>query len=75
MSADPAFKIESGIPAPTSTRRAKYPWRAMSVGDSFFVVGKLCSSMSATAANAGQRTGFRFVTRAEGDGVRVWRVA
>ena len=75
MSAEPEFKIERGIPVPTSTRRAKYPWRAMSVGDSFFVVGKLRSSMSAVVANTGRRTGWRFVTRAEGDGVRVWRVA
>lgn len=36
------IEIEKGIPMPDKvrTRNGKYPWIAMEVGDSFFIVGR-----------------------------------
>lgn len=70
------FKIEKGVPAPTDGRngKAKYPWREMEVGDSFFIPGITSTVLGGSIANARRRTGFEFVSRNEGGGVRVWRV-
>lgn len=83
-----AFKIEKGVPLPRGSHKGaapRYPWREMEVGDSFFAplssyqcrsgeptVEKYLLSMQRVAA--GQREG-SFRVRAEGDGVRVWRIA
>ena len=63
------FKIEKGIEVPQY--RAKYPFKKMEVGDSFFSETDACSS----AYMYGKRNGKRFLIRKEGDGFRVWRIA
>ena len=72
-------KVESGIPIPT-TRKTKYPWLQMEIGDSFTVnasynnnAGKIRSA----AAGAGRRYKRRFTIRTIDDGqtIRVWRTA
>ena len=69
------LKIESGVPVPLN--RALYPWRDMTVGDSFFVPDcpdKPTQNMSASAGGAAKRLGTRYKVRREKGGVRVWRV-
>lgn len=76
-------KIDKGIPLPPRRRgggagrtgRAPiYPWREMEIGDSFFLPDIEPHLISSLAAGAAQRTGRKFATRIEGDGVRVWRI-
>ncbi len=71
------FKIEDGYAIPAArqprTRRAKYPWAELEVGQSFFVEGGLLRSMSSTASHAGRRSGRKFIVRTADGGVRVWR--
>lgn len=72
------YKIEKGIPVAKVSglkgAREIYPWRIMDVGDSFFVPNKKTPNMSAAAHAAGVRHGIKLKCRAEGNGVRVWRV-
>ena len=70
------FKIDSGVPIPEH-HRASYPFHQMEVGQSFYVdieqKPRSAVRRSAAAANSRMRPK-RFVTRAEANGVRVWRV-
>jgi hypothetical protein len=74
------FQIEKDLPVPDviSGRRAKYPWRRMEVGDSFFTPETSRSGLSGAKRHAEKATGFKFTcsTRVENGikGVRVWRV-
>ncbi len=71
------FKIEDGFAIPAErkprARRAKYPWDALEVGQSFFVEGASARSMSSTASHAGRRLKKKFIARSADNGVRVWR--
>lgn len=67
--------IEKNVPLPTpSGRTPKYPWRMMEVGDSFFVRNTTVKNFSGNTWSAWKKTGFKYAVRAEGDGVRVWRI-
>jgi len=70
--------IDKGVPLPEKNVRWKYPFDRMEVGDSFFVVNKDTTQMSALCKRAGHRLEARFVTakaeRDGQDGVRVWRM-
>ena len=72
------YKIEKGFPIPLPCKRgkAKYPWRELEVGDSFFVAGAK-SVIIASSANgfAARHPGLNFVCRQVEGGVRVWRIA
>lgn len=72
-----SFTIEDGHPIPAArqnnSRRAKYPWADLEIGQSFFVEGAALRSMSSTASHAGRRNGKKFIARAAEGGVRVWR--
>jgi len=72
-----AFKIEKGVPVPPpkSGRYAKYPFAKMDIGDSFFASEHPTKVRPAASWWANRHAGFKFQTRKEGDGVRVWRVA
>ena len=74
------FQIEDGIEIPALTRHnteAKYPFKQMKVGQSFFVpcteenAKKVRTSISSSARSAK----VRHVTRIAEGGLRVWRVA
>lgn len=73
------LQIEKNVPLPPSRgctpTKAFYPWKQMEVGDSFFVTGRKQQHLSAQASVVGKKLGVKFVTRKEGDGVRVWRMA
>ena len=69
------FEIASNIPIPNPQkgRRAKYPWRVMEVGDSFFVPDKKTNFIAGVAWHQKYRYGTEWTCRAENGGVRVWR--
>ena len=76
------MKIEKNIPAPSgygANVSGKYPWRKMDVGDSVFFDNEPDKTQSNPAAAARlfsrKNPEFKFATRSEGNGVRVWRVA
>lgn len=64
------IKIEKGIPMPDFSR-LKYPLDQMEVGDSFFV---LKPTIASSIMSAEARTGFRFKSKYQDGGTRVWRV-
>jgi hypothetical protein len=75
------FKIEKKVPTPPkpTNSRAKYPWREMDIGDSFFVpckkedMVKFRKSLGACAC-APKLKPLKFTVRYVDGGVRVWRV-
>ena len=69
--------IEKNVPLPKtgSGARAKYPWKTMAVGDSFFVANVKPPRFSTTKSSAARSTGFTFTCRTVDGGTRVWRVA
>jgi hypothetical protein len=71
------IKIESGIPMPESTgagRTPKYPWKEMSVGDSFFDGTAAKTTLASAAYKASRIYGMKYSIRAVDGGVRVWRI-
>ena len=66
-------QIETGVPIPVGVRRS-YPYREMSVGDSFWVEGIGLQVVMNTNYRWGKRLGRKFIARTDGPGVRVWRV-
>ncbi len=68
------FKIDKGVlMLATSRGAAKYPFREMDIGDSFWA--EKTSSVRGAAVSFGLRHGKKFSSRKEGDGYRIWRVA
>jgi hypothetical protein len=70
-------KIERNIPIPPhgNAERGRYPFGQMRVGDSFFTPGARSSAASGASQFAKRHPGYRFITRIEGKGVRVWCIA
>ena len=70
-----AIAITKGLPAPRG-RRAKYPFRDMQVGDSFFAPG---SSVIGIHGCARRHRPMRFTCRSVVEdgvaGIRVWRIS
>lgn len=73
--AAPAIVITKGLPTPRG-RRAKYPFRDMEIGDSFFAPG---SSVIGIHGCARRHRPMRFTCRSVVEdgvpGIRVWRIA
>lgn len=79
------YEIEKSYPIPDACRtgaRPKYPWRAMEIGDSFYVprgdgsVRLLLARIRSLAATFGAKTDRSFRAVAiDNAGVRVWRIA
>lgn len=69
------YKIEKGVPMPKL--RNKYPFRQMEVGDSVYIPNShaAASKSSYAAYDFQKRTGRKFISRKEGDGIRIWRIA
>jgi hypothetical protein len=71
------IKIDKGILLPARSckgRPAKYPWRQMDVGDSFFVEARKSSDFGGAINHARKTTGYEFISRSVDGGLRVWRV-
>ncbi len=72
------IQVEKNIPIPQRARgggKRKYPLDIMEVGDSFFLGGVKQNFVAGSVSYASRKYGFKFVTRTEGDGARVWRIA
>ena len=70
------YEIERGVEMPVIKKTAKYPFKELAVGDSFFVPdadGLSGRRMHSTAYNYGKRYGMKFVARRVEGGMRVWR--
>lgn len=85
MSDVASFVIQKGVPIPPRERgdgpgrgRPKGAFTltlfAMDIGDSIYVEGKSRPSLNRAVVDA-SRDGFRYVTRKQGQGFRVWRVS
>lgn len=71
------YLIEKKITRPAAARRGRpiiYPFRDMSVGDSFEFSIKKYNSATSSANHASKQTGYKFSFRSDGKRVRVWRI-
>lgn len=75
------YKIEKGVPKPSSRKLRIYPFAEMEIGDSFFIPlsDATTSQMPTQVRNAaiafGHRHGRKFSVYTEEGGYRVWRTA
>lgn len=70
------IKIDKKVPLPQPRSSSKrYPLADMKVGDSFWVPAEEVNSARSAASQHGARNNKKFTTRAEDDGLRVWRVS
>jgi len=73
------YAIEKGIKMPRKVRvskRSKYPFKEMEVGDSTFIEGKRASDLGSSISYIRKIfPGRAYATRRVEGGVRVWRVA
>lgn len=80
------IKIDKDVPMPKARGgscgpKGLYPWKKMEIGNSFHVeangrsIKQLSSMVSGSIYAAQRRTGFKFATRRDGNGIRVWRIA
>lgn len=70
------FVIEDNVPPPRRLPQV-YPFAKMKVNQSFFVPGVSRSNVygAATTFAAQANNGWRFTTRLEKGGIRIWRIA
>lgn len=68
------IKIEKGVPMPVRHKYA-FAFEKMEVGDSFFAPTHNRSAISSVLIRATHKWGYKFATRKEGEGIRVWRIA
>jgi|LakMenEpi03Aug12_release.lakeMendotaPanAssembly.Ray.scaffolds.fasta_scaffold3116757_2 hypothetical protein len=71
------FIIDKGVPIPCSRLgrgREKYPWDKLEVGDSFWCDMKQIK-LGTRASSAGKVRGWKFISRSENGGTRIWRVS
>ena len=71
--------IDKGVPLPEAQRgaRFRYPFKALEVGDSFFVPGRTRQSLKASISHAScgcRRFATRGVVEHGVKGLRVWRI-
>ncbi|MGL5397943.1 MAG: hypothetical protein ACRDBQ_22135 [Shewanella sp.] len=70
------FEIEKNVPIPDGyTKKMKYPFKEMEVGDSIFFTESVMKSARSYSHSFGLRYGVKFTTRLVHGGMRIWRVA
>ncbi len=69
-----AIEVVRGVSAPMPRVVYAYPYEEMEVGDSFVVPVAARQKVLNANYRAGKRLGRKFVARAEGGNLRVWRV-
>ena len=73
------IRIEKNIPIPDvhrgRGRQPIYPFAQMDVGDSFAAPVAKWNTIRTVSGQWAKRLGRQFVTRRDGDSIRVWRVA
>ncbi len=71
------FKIDKGIELPPERVKNSYPWKELSIGDSFFVPNMRSGArqgLQSISARHGIRIAVRSVVENGVKGVRVWRI-
>lgn len=74
------IQIEKGVAIPTkSSRKSKYPFRDMEVGDSFFIKDTIDpegtrKKVSSAATMFCHENDYKFKTQVFPAGVRIWRI-
>jgi hypothetical protein len=71
------YEIEDGITLPTFHKGvAKYPFRELEVGQSFFVPDGKKNRIASAASSIAKRigNGTKFTLRSVDGGIRVWRI-
>lgn len=75
FSRKPLYTIEKGIPIPQRKMDAKYPFKEMEVGDSFFTTGTPASYISLhTRLLKPKKFSCRTVVENGVKGLRIWRI-
>ena len=74
------IQIDKNIPVNKFLKRARkhqYPFAKMDPGDSFYVEGDLgvCQTVRTLMWRFTKETGWKFVTRRDDKGLRVWRIS
>jgi hypothetical protein len=68
------MQITKSIPLPRGDRSTKWPFGDMEVGESVFFENETTNSRAYRAARAcGERQNKKFISRREGNGLRIWR--
>ena len=68
-------EIEKGIPLPPIRRRGPgYPFKSLSVGESFVVPDAPASRISANMSYWARKLGTKYTIRKIEEGYRVWRI-
>lgn len=70
-----SYDIEDGIPVPKFTKKLKYPFLEMKIGQSVLITDKKLLQIRSYASNVGKKIGYKFKVAQTDEGVRVWRVA
>jgi hypothetical protein len=69
------IELTKAVPLPEPRIRHIYPYRAMEVGDSFYLPNVKMQIVLNNNYRSGKKLGMTFIARREKEGVRVWRVA
>ena len=69
-----SFTIEKDVPLPPISRRGRYPWCELGIGDSFYIDEPATKVRSAASMHT-KTHGRKFIVRKEGNGCRCWRIA
>lgn len=70
------IEIRNDVPPPGKSNVEKYGLKKIEVGEHIFIEGQKGSGEAVrTAHSYAQRSGKKFQSRADADGVRIWRVA
>lgn len=69
------IQVENNVPIPKGRTTNIYPYKAMDVGDSFFIDDTDMQVVLNANWRASKRLNMKFTARKEGAGVRVWRIA
>jgi len=68
------LEVESGVEVPVARTVFRYPHADMVVGDSFQVPVTHKANVLNANYRASKRLGWKFISRTQGEYVRVWRV-
>lgn len=67
------YKIDKDIPIPIRQSLKLWPFKLMEIGDSFWVEG-IPRKLQQLLVKQQRRDGRKYRTKAEGIGLRIWRV-
>lgn len=71
------YEIEKNVPVPPrrGTRRGKYPWHDIGIGDSFVIPNKSTKQALALTGWPRKALGHKYTVRSDGNGgTRIWRI-